>query len=176
MFKKILPILFVALFVTACEAPVDDSNTSNNGGNGAVTDNSGLNGGGSLNNGGGLGSELEGRGESELAPGVRDTVYFEVDSSAITGEAQSVLDKQAGFVKSSGTAILVEGHADERGTREYNLALGERRANAIKQYLVSQGVEASKIETISYGKERPIAEGNNEDSWARNRRGVTVKK
>lgn len=174
MLKKFLPLVLVAFFVTACEAPVDDASTQNNGG--AATDGSTYdNGTGGYNNGG-TGSELQGAGESELAPGVRDTVYFAVDSSAIDGEAQRVLDKQADYVKSTGTSILVEGHCDERGTREYNLALGERRANAIKQYLVSQGVPTNKVDTISYGKERPIAEGSDEAAWQRNRRGVTVKK
>ena len=169
MLKKLFPIMLVAFFITACEAPMDDASTDNNG---AVTD--GANQGGY--NGGGTGSELEGRGEGELAPGVRDTVYFVVDSSSIDGEAQRVLDKQAAWIKQSGTRVLVEGHCDERGTREYNIALGERRANAIKQYLVAQGVDAASVETISYGKERPIAEGSSEDAWQRNRRGVTVKR
>lgn len=170
MLKKLFPILLVAFFVTACEAPMDDSTTNN----GATTDGSTTDGSGYNN--GGTGSELQGAGESELAPGVRDTVYFVVDSSAIDGEAQRVLDAQANWIKSTGARVLVEGHCDERGTREYNLALGERRANAIKQYLVAQGVDASNVETISYGKERPIAEGSNEDAWQRNRRGVTVKR
>lgn len=171
MLKKILPLILVAFFVTACEAPVDDASTNNQG---ATTDGSGVNGGGY--NGGGVGSELQGAGESELFPGVRDTVYFAVDSSAIDGEAQRVLDAQANGIKQNGVSVLVEGHADERGTREYNLALGERRANAIKQYLVSQGVDGAKVDTISYGKERPIAEGADESAWQRNRRGVTVKR
>lgn len=169
MFKKLFPIMLVALFVTACEAPVDDANSNN----GAVTDGSANNG---YNPDGTRGSELEGRGEGELFPGVRDTVYFAVDSSSIDGEAQRVLDAQAAAIKQNGTRVLVEGHCDERGTREYNIALGERRANAIKQYLTTQGVDANSIETISYGKERPIAEGSNEESWQRNRRGVTIKR
>lgn len=175
MFKKILPILFIALTITACEAPVDDTGTTGN--EGAMTDGSGVDNGSGYNADGSLGSELQGMGGGELAPGVRDTVYFQVDSSAIDGEAQRVLEKQAGYLKANaGVNILVEGHCDERGTREYNLALGERRANSIKQFLVSQGVEASRVNTISYGKERPIAEGSDESSWAQNRRGVTVKR
>ncbi len=170
MLKKILPILFVTFFVSACEAPMDETNTNND--NGAVTDNSVNNG----YTGDGIGSEHQGRDGGELAPGVPDTIRFAVDSSAIEGEAQTILSKHAGFIKQSGTTVLVEGHCDERGTREYNLALGERRANAIKQYLVSQGVDGSKVDTISYGKERPVAEGSDESSWARNRRGITVKR
>ena len=163
--------MLVAFFITACEAPMDDTGTND----GAATNGAGANDGAGYNNGG-VGSELQGAGESELAPGVRDTVYFVVDSSSIDGEAQRVLDKQAAWIKQSGTRVLVEGHCDERGTREYNLALGERRANSIKQYLVAQGVDANSVETISYGKERPIAEGSSEDSWQRNRRGVTIKR
>jgi len=175
MFKKILPILLIAFTLTACEAPIDESGTSAN--DGAMTNGSGMDGGAIGNADGSLGSEMQGMGGGELAPGVRDTVYFMVDSSAIEGDAQTVLEKQAGYLKANaGVNILVEGHCDERGTREYNLALGERRANSIKQFLVSQGVEASRINTISYGKERPVAEGSDESAWNQNRRGVTVKR
>ena len=173
MLKKLFPIMLVALFITGCEAPVDDASTANKGG--VATDGANANGNNGMDNGG-VGSANQAAGESELFPGVRDTVYFAVDSSSVDGEAQRVLDKQAEGIKQNGTKVLVEGHCDERGTREYNLALGERRANAIKQYLIAKGVSASSIETISYGKERPIAEGNNEEAWQRNRRGVTVKR
>jgi peptidoglycan-associated lipoprotein len=112
---------------------------------------------------------------SQLSQDVADRVFFATDSSEIDPTAQAVLAKQADWLKSRATLkITVEGHCDERGTREYNLALGERRANATKDYLVAQGVPADRITTISYGKERPAVDGHNEAAWAQNRRAVTV--
>ena len=106
-----------------------------------------------------------------------DRVFFAFDSSAISSEAAEVLDGQAKWLKDHKKVnVIVQGYCDDRGTREYNLALGERRANAVKQYLISQGVAADRISTISYGKERPAVLGNNEAAWAQNRRAVTVVK
>ena len=106
---------------------------------------------------------------------VGDTVYFETDSAAITPIAAQTLDKQAQWLQRyTSYAIRVEGHADERGTREYNLALGARRATATKNYLVSRGIPANRISTISYGKERPVAVCDNISCWSQNRRTVTV--
>lgn len=105
----------------------------------------------------------------------QDTVYFDTDRYNIDSADQQALAAQAGWLARYPTKrITVEGHCDERGTREYNLALGERRANAAKNYLVSLGVDAARITTVSYGKERPAALGSDEDSWAKNRRAVTV--
>jgi len=104
-----------------------------------------------------------------------DKVYFDTDSYSISGEARMTLDAQAQWLNTyPGLNITIEGHADERGTREYNLALGERRANSVKNYLISMGVDPRRITTISYGKEQPIALGNDPASWAQNRRAVTV--
>lgn len=104
-----------------------------------------------------------------------DTVHFATDSSDVDGEAQSILSAQARWlVAHPSVRVTLEGHADERGTREYNLALGERRANSAKNALVSAGVGAERINVISYGKERPVAAGSDEASWAQNRRAVTV--
>ena len=104
-----------------------------------------------------------------------DRVFFDTDQSDIDAEDQATLQSQATYLKQYGSIrVSIEGHADERGTREYNLALGERRANAAKNYLASLGIDASRISTISYGKERPDAIGSDEASWARNRRAVTV--
>ena len=109
----------------------------------------------------------------EVAAG--NTVYFAFDKYDLSSDAQSVLRRQAQWLNTYGnTTITVEGHCDERGTREYNLALGERRANSVKNYLVALGVSASRIQTISYGKERPAVLGSNEAAWAKNRRAVTV--
>ena len=105
----------------------------------------------------------------------RDTIYFDTDKFDIDAEDQAALRQQAQYLQQfANVRATVEGHADERGTREYNLALGERRANAAKNYLVSLGVAADRITTVSYGKERPVATGSNEQAWARNRRAVTI--
>jgi peptidoglycan-associated lipoprotein len=104
-----------------------------------------------------------------------DTIYFDLDQYDIDSQDQTALARQAQWLaRYPAKRATIEGHADERGTREYNLALGERRANAAKNYLVSLGVDPSRLSTISYGKERPIALGSDEQSWAQNRRAVTV--
>jgi len=106
-----------------------------------------------------------------------DRVFFAFDSAVLNSTSQKTLDKQVAWLKkNSNKNVIVEGHADERGTREYNIALGDRRANAVKKYLVNSGVSASRITTISYGKERPAVLGSNSAAWAENRRSVTVPK
>jgi peptidoglycan-associated lipoprotein len=106
---------------------------------------------------------------------IGDRVYFETNKHNINSAAAFTLEAQANWLNSTpGFQIIIEGHCDERGTREYNLALGERRANSVKEFLVSLGVEPGRISTISYGKERPAADGSTSESWAENRRSVTV--
>ena len=112
----------------------------------------------------------------ELAKGVPDRVFFATNESLLTTKSRDTLRKQAAWLrKNSSINVVVEGHADERGTREYNLALGERRANAAKDYLMTYGISSSRISVISYGKERPVDSGSNPLSWSKNRRSVTVK-
>lgn len=104
-----------------------------------------------------------------------DRVFFALDSYALDGEARRVLDAQAQWLqRNASVRATIEGHADERGTREYNLALGDRRANATRDYLQSRGIDPSRMQTISYGKERPAVVGDSETSYAQNRRAVTV--
>jgi len=111
---------------------------------------------------------------SELENKVGDRVFFEFDSSAITADAQETLRRQAQFIADNpDLRFVIEGHCDERGTRDYNLGLGERRANAVKQYLVSLGVNANRLTVVSYGKERPAVLGSNDWAWSQNRRAVT---
>lgn len=106
---------------------------------------------------------------------IGDRVLFAVDQSTITPEGQTILDGQAQWLLTNADyRAVIEGHADEQGTREYNLALGSRRANAVREYLVSRGVPASRLEVVSYGKERPIEVCSNESCYAKNRRAVTV--
>ena len=105
----------------------------------------------------------------------QNVIYFDTDRYNIDSADAAALQTQAQYLSQyPQVSITIEGHADERGTREYNLALGERRANAAKNYLVSLGVPAGRLSTISYGKERPVATGSNESAWAQNRRAVTV--
>ncbi len=112
---------------------------------------------------------------AEFKQNVGDRVYFDTDLSNIREDGRGTLAKQAEWLKKyTNYPITIEGKCDERGTREYNLALGERRANAVRQYLVAQGVPADRIKTISYGKERPEVVGSDEGAWARNRVGITV--
>ena len=121
------------------------------------------------------GADCESRLARDFVENTTDTVFFAFDSSSLSAEAQAALDTQVAWLKKHDDVnVIVQGHCDDRGTREYNLALGERRANAVKQYLVSQGIEESRISTISYGKERPAVLGNNEAAWAQNRRAITV--
>jgi len=128
-------------------------------------------------------SAVQGQVESTVVPGsvqdfrvnVGDTVHFEYDKYTVTSEDRDVLQRQAAWLqKYPQVRVTVEGHCDERGTREYNLALGARRANAVKEYLVNLGVSSARVGTISYGKERPICTESNESCWSQNRRGVTT--
>jgi peptidoglycan-associated lipoprotein len=132
--------------------------------------------GNGANGGAGSGaSGAYGTGSGEIAPNVGDRVFFALDSSVLSSEAQATLSRQAEWLKSnSSVKIAVEGHCDERGTREYNIALGERRASAAKNFLASVGVDAARVSTISYGKERPAVMGSDESAWSQNRRAVTV--
>ena len=111
-----------------------------------------------------------------LATGVPDRVFFATNKSVLTTAARDTLRKQAAWMrKNKAITVTIEGHADERGTREYNLALGERRANAAKDYLMTYGISGSRLSVISYGKERPVNSGSNPLAWSQNRRSVTVK-
>ncbi len=107
---------------------------------------------------------------------IGDTVLFPVDQHYLTPAAMQILDRQAQWMISASNPILIEGHADEQGTREYNLALGARRAASVRDYLVQKGVPRSRIDVVSYGKERPLAICSDETCWSKNRRAVTVVK
>jgi peptidoglycan-associated lipoprotein len=162
MFNKILCLMAVLVLVSACDTlGIGDGSGGANGSAGA---------GGMGHNGPAKPGTQE-----DLVVNVGDRVFFAFNESDISAEARATLDRQAAWLKKYGSvAVTIEGHCDERGTREYNLALGERRATAIKNYLVADGISAARVKTISYGKERPAVLGNNEAAWAQNRRGVTV--
>lgn len=110
------------------------------------------------------------QGDAEAALRAITTFYFEFDSSDLKPEAMRALDAHAKVLRATGVRVVLEGHADERGTREYNMALGERRAAAVQRYLSMQGVSPAQLELVSYGEERPVALGSSEQSWAQNRR------
>jgi len=131
---------------------------------------------GPVNGGGNDGSGIRpGSAEDFRRSVLTDTVNFDLDQYDIDPEARRILDSQAAWLNQyPNVSITIEGHCDERGTREYNLALGDRRANAAKNYLAARGISPNRITTISYGKERPIALGSDDTSWRQNRRAVTI--
>lgn len=125
---------------------------------------------------GGIGSSRFGPGsQQDLAATAGDRIFFAFDRADISAEAQQILQRQAEWLRRyANVSVTIEGHCDERGTREYNLALGERRAQAAKNVLVALGIPASRVATISYGKERPAVPGSSEEAYAQNRRAVTT--
>lgn len=158
MKKTVLALASALLLLTACDN--------------AGTDSANAGGVGSGNGSGTLGTIRDASGNEVQ---VTDRVFFATDSSVVDSDGQGALDRQAAWLKANTSVnVTLEGHADERGTREYNIALGERRATAAKNYLVGQGIASSRVSTISYGKERPAATGNDESAWSQNRRAVTV--
>ncbi|MBM3599106.1 MAG: peptidoglycan-associated lipoprotein Pal [Alphaproteobacteria bacterium] len=161
---KILCLAAAALLLAACETT--PTGTGSTGGTGAGT---------------GTGTATQTRtgpvpgSQEDLVVNVGDRVFFDFDKYDVKPAGQQVLQKQAAWLKTyPNVTLTVEGHCDERGTREYNLALGERRATAVKNYLVALGINANRVRTISYGKERPAVLGSNEAAWSQNRRGVSV--
>ena len=126
-------------------------------------------------NGGVSGAPLDPRSEEYFRVTVGDRVFFATDSASLDSAARETLTAQAAWLRQNpGTRVVIEGHADERGTRAYNLALGARRAQAARDFLLTQGVPAGRMDTVSFGKERPVALCSNESCWSQNRRAVTV--
>lgn len=123
---------------------------------------------------GGLGPDGQVIGGTLPGTSISDTVLFEVDQSTLTPAAIATLDAQIGWLRQNPIRVEIQGHADERGTREYNLALGSARASAVRNYMVSQGIEDSRISIITFGRERPVATCAEESCWSQNRRAVTV--
>lgn len=124
---------------------------------------------------GGMASNAESSLIADFERQAGDRVFFPFDSSALSQHSKDTLGKQGDWLKSHPhIKATIEGHCDERGTREYNLALGERRAEVVKKFLAHHGIESSRLDTVSYGKERPAVIGNNEDAWKQNRRSVTL--
>ncbi|MCZ6452960.1 MAG: peptidoglycan-associated lipoprotein Pal [Alphaproteobacteria bacterium] len=166
-----LPVVVAAAFLlAACTSASDDAADSTSGGDSAApAQSSGTNVAATTRSGAKPGSQLD------LEINVGDRVFFAYDKSTLSSNGRTTVEKWAAWLKTyPANKLKIEGHADERGTREYNLALGERRANASREYLVSLGVAPNRVKTISYGKERPAIPGSNENAYTQNRRGVAV--
>ncbi len=176
MFQRLLALTAVAFLFAACEtapkATGDSAAGSASGGTSAAASSS--------SSGSSSSSSSAAATETQMSPAdklaqVGNTVFFAFDSAELSAESKDTLDRQAAFLNVNPTlVVVVEGHADERGTREYNLALGDRRAVSVRDYLLAKGLNAARIRTVSYGKERPAVVGSTEEAWAKNRRAATV--
>ena len=169
MINKILISALLVFFVSACATkPKDSADTS---GSGSSSSSSSVSSDSSSSD---SASIIPGS-QEDLIVNVGDRVFFGYDSSDLDSDAQELLQDQVAWLKQhSDVSITIEGHCDERGTREYNLALGEKRAQSVKNYLISLGITPSRVSTISYGKERPAVIGSHEGAWTQNRRSVTL--
>ena len=166
MFQRILAIVATTFLLAACEtaSQVSGDSASTSASNTA-----------SSSTASSASSSAADKTPAEKLAQVGDTVNFDFDSAELTVSARSTLNRQAAFLSlNPDLMIVIEGHADERGTREYNLALGERRATAVRDYLVAKGINSARVRTVSYGKERPAVAGSDEAAWAKNRRAATV--
>ena len=162
MFQRILAIVAATFLLAACEtaSQVSGDSASTSASNTASSSSA---------------SSAADKTPAEKLAQVGDTVNFDFDSAELTVSARSTLNRQAAFLSlNPDLMIVIEGHADERGTREYNLALGDRRATAVRDYLVAKGINSARVRTVSYGKERPAVAGSDEAAWAKNRRAATV--
>ena len=191
MLHRLIALVAVAFFVAACEtasqtttdssgdassstASSSASTSSSSGSSGSSSSSSSSSSDSSSSASSSDGAAAEATAEEALAS-VGNTVYFGYDSSSLNAVAQATLIRQAGFLNANpALTVTIEGHCDERGTREYNLALGERRAAAARDYLLAQGIDSARIRVISYGKERPVMVGSTDAAWSKNRRAATV--
>ena len=170
MFYKFLISAILVLFVASCATKPKDSSDST--GSGSSTTDSSVDGGTISET---AGSGIVAGSQEDLIVNVGDRVFFGYDSSDLDSDALELLQDQVAWLKqNSNVSITIEGHCDERGTREYNLALGEKRAQSVKNYLIGLGISPDRVSTISYGKERPAVVGSNDGAWAQNRRSVTI--
>jgi peptidoglycan-associated lipoprotein len=181
--KWLVPLAAVVMIVAACESTPDDAAATSGDGDATQTASSSSDDSGAAVDSSSMDSDVSTADVSAPIPGtqedlvqnVGDRVFFNYDSAVLTPEGRRTLERQAEWLRLFPELnITIEGHCDERGTREYNLALGERRATAARDYLIAFGMNSSRLRTTSYGKERPYALGHNEESWSLNRRSVTV--
>ena len=171
MFYNFFISIFMVLFVAACATTPKDSADSS--GSGSSSSGSDVSSEGTITET--TGSGIVSGSQEDLIVNVGDRVFFGYDSSDLDSDALELLQDQVAWLKqNSDVTVTIEGHCDERGTREYNLALGEKRAQAVKNYLIGLGINPDRVSTISYGKERPAVVGSNDGAWAQNRRSVTL--
>ena len=171
MFYKFFISIFMVLFVAACATKPKDSADSS--GSGSSSSGSDVSSEGTITET--TWSGIVSGSQEDLIVNVGDRVFFGYDSSDLDSDALELLQDQVAWLKqNSDVSVTIEGHCDERGTREYNLALGEKRAQAVKNYLIGLGINPDRVSTISYGKERPAVVGSNDGAWAQNRRSVTI--
>jgi peptidoglycan-associated lipoprotein len=166
MIYKFLLSIFVAILISACATKPTDTASSTGSGSTSTSDSSSSS-----------SSESETivpGSQEDLIVNVGDRVFFAYNSAELDDDAQELLQDQVAWIKQYGASVTIEGHCDERGTREYNLALGEKRAQAVKNYLILMGISNANVRTISYGKERPAVIGSNDGAWGQNRRSVTT--
>ena len=191
MFQRLIGLFALTFFLAACETASqtasessgDSSSTTTTASSDASSSSTSSSSDGSSSSSAsdsssasaGAGSSTSTRTPAEKLTAIGNTVYFAFDSAALDPRAQQTLSRQAAFLKvNPSIKITIEGHCDERGTREYNLALGERRASASRDFLLAQGIDAARVRIVSYGKERPVVEGSNEAAWAKNRRSAAI--
>ena len=194
MLHRLIALVAVAFFVAACET-ASQTTTDSSGDASSSTTSSAASTSSSSGSSGSSGSSSSGSSSSssssasssegdaaaakataeEALASVGNTIYFGYDSASLNAASQATLIRQAGFLNANPSlTVTIEGHCDERGTREYNLALGERRAAAARDYLLAQGIDSARLRVISYGKERPVMVGSTESAWSKNRRAATV--
>jgi len=171
MIIKLLASALLVFFLAACSTtPKDTADSSGSGSTSTSSDVSS-----SAETETTESASIEPGSQEDLIVNVGDRVFFNYDSAELDTDAQELLQDQVAWLKQySDVSVIIEGHCDERGTREYNLALGEKRAQSVKNYIINLGISADRVSTISYGKERPAVVGSNDGAWAQNRRSVTI--
>ena len=175
MFQRFLALFAIAFLFAACETASNVTGDSASGSSSSSASGSASASASKAATASSSTTSAKQMSDAEKLAQVGNTVYFGFDSAELTGDAQTTLDRQAAFLNvNPALVVIVEGHTDERGTREYNLALGDRRATAVRDYLLAKGLNSARIRTVSYGKERPAVSGSNEESWEKNRRAATV--
>ena len=175
MIIKLLASALLVFFLAACSTTPKDTADSSGSGSTSTSTSSDVSSGSSDESSSSELASIEPGSQEDLIVNVGDRVFFNYDSSELDSDAQELLQDQVAWLKQySNVSVIIEGHCDERGTREYNLALGEKRAQSVKNYLINLGISADRVSTISYGKERPSVVGSNDGAWAQNRRSVTI--
>ena len=173
MIIKLLTSATLVFFLAACSTTPKD--TADSSGSGSSSSSSDVSSSESTETSSVDSTSIEPGSQEDLIVNVGDRVFFNYDSAELDSDAQELLQDQVAWLKQySNVSVIIEGHCDERGTREYNLALGEKRAQSVKNYLISLGISSDRVSTISYGKERPAVVGSNDGAWAQNRRSVTL--